>query len=239
MRWVIPCAGMATRWGDDQRAKQLLVVSDGEPLLARTLRQIHARDDSADVVVVTRPEQRWHDMIARWGGRVAVADRRENRFQADKLASSAHLWDPAGRTNVLWGDVWWSDVALDMVVAATAPWQAMLRFGPSQFTGCDHGEFFGFTFVPSEQRRLRAAVERTVSLASVGTLHDWSGGWQLLMAAADAEDDLLCGQNVLAILAQRYAQFVIEIDDFTDDFDYPADVDLWQKAYRTFHQQGS
>lgn len=237
-RWIIPCAGLASRWANGNAAKQLLAVTDDEPLLARTMRQIQAHDADADIVVVVRIEQRWDDMVAAWGGRCVDADLDVRRQQADKLASSAQHWSLTDRTFVLWGDVWWSDAAFDRVAVCESPWAAFLRFGPSRWTGCDHAEFFGFTFVPSEHARLHAAIDRTVTLAADGTLVDWSGGWQLFMAAAGADDTLLCGHDVIDDIRYRYGHHALHIDDFTEDFDYPDDVVMWRHAYES-HQHES
>ena len=186
------------------------------------MRQIRERDASADVrVVVTDAAD---DRFGVDGATLVVAERDEGRGQADKVASSAFLWDASGRTFVLFGDVRWSDAAIDAVVACRRPWTAFARFGPSSWTGCDHGELFGFAFDAVEQGRMRAAVERVVALAEGGRLVDYSGGWEVFLAAAGADDAFVCGADAVAGAGANFGRFAVTIDDETDDVDTMDDL---------------
>ena len=223
--YVIPCAGLAERW-DDATPKQLAVV-DGEPIVWRTVRQIRAHDRTGTIYIVVRPDmvgEAWRPDGVR-GVRVTTARLDARRLQADKVLSSAHLWNRTGRTVVLFGDVWFSDAAVAAIVADRRAWFACARFGPSTVTGNDHAELFGFSFVPYEADTVRRAALRCVRLADRGLLVDWSGGWQIFAAMLGLPDGDVCAVDRVGQLGTFGAEWALSIDDETDDVDTSADLE--------------
>lgn len=218
MRWLILCAGKATRWQEHKGMPKQLVKLRGEPILHRTVRLAHEHDPAADVKIVVE-----NHLDPTWqvpGSRRVKARLDPDRRQADKLLSSMHHWDPDGRTIVLYGDVYFTDDAITAIAAATDPWAAFARYGASDFTGKDHRELFGFAFDPAEQTRIEDAAYRCLDLHDAGQMGGWSGGWQIYAAAAGADDEGVAGP-----FTDRGN--VIEIDDWTDDFDRPRDWREW------------
>lgn len=217
-RALLLCAGMATRWENHDGIPKQLAVVRGEPVLHRAVRLLLERDPDMDVVVVCKDarDDRWKVD----GARRASAKLDPSRKQADKLLSSEHLWNASGRTLALFGDVYFTDAAMDAIVGSTEPWAAFGRSGGSQFTGCDHRELFGFAFDADERSRMRDAADRCLRIHHAGQMGGWSGGWQIYAAATGAPDDQVGRRFV------DRGNFV-DIDDWTDDFDRPKDWDRW------------
>lgn len=227
MRWVIVCGGEASRWGNHLGVPKHLVEISGEVLLERTIGQIHDRDPDADVVLAVK------GMDARYnldGARRSRAKLDASRQQADKVLSSEHLWSASDRTLLLFGDVWWSQSAMDLVAGNTQPWVAFARFGPSEVTGCRHAELFGFAFNPEHRSTIAGAGEHAAELGRSGKLRNWSGGWQVYKIAAGVPDEFIKGVKHPDYNTRDLGHSV-EIDDWTDDFDTPTDWDRWCWAW--------
>lgn len=218
MRWLIPCAGQAKRWAKHGNVPKQLVVLRGEPILHRLVRLANEVDPDAEVRVVVADHT--DDTFKVPGSRRVKARLDPDRVQADKLLSSAHLWADDTRTIALYGDVYFTDDAIARIAADTQPWAAFARYGASDFTGKDHRELFGFAFDPSEHDRIRDAADRCLALHRAGRMGGWSGGWQIYAAAAGADEQGIAGRFVDRGNA-------VEVDDWTDDFDYPKDWDEW------------
>lgn len=224
-RYLLLCAGNGSRWSRHGGVPKQLVKVWGEPVLHRTARLILDRDPEADIRIVVKDSR--DDTWRIPGTKRAQAHLDDQRAQADKLLSSRHLWSRTARTIVLFGDVVFTDWAMDRIVANPDPWTAFARFGASEFTGCDHRELFGFAFDPSEHDRLEEAAERCLRIHRDGRMGGWSGGWQIYAAAAGADDEGVASRF-------RDRGNIVEIDDWTDDFDHPKDWDRfcwrWAKA---------
>lgn len=224
MKVIIPCAGMATRWHGD-RPKQLVKVL-GEPILHRTVRLIREIRPDANVSVIVKDTK--DDWFKVPGARRVAAKLDPSRSQADKFLSSRHLWSKTERTVVLWGDVFFTRDAMERILGFDEDWAMFARLGPSNVTGKDHKEPFGFSFTPEAIPTLDAGIQRCVDEARAGTLTAWSGSWQVYKAAQ-------------GVLHKRWSELTVDelehvrvIDDATDDFDYPQDWDEWCYRYANF-----
>lgn len=216
MRVIIPCAGMATRWFGDT-PKHLVPIFD-EPILHRTVRLIQERTD-ADVRVVVKNLS--DDRYKIPGATRATAKLDPSRSQADKLSSSRHLWSKTGRTVILWGDCFFTEVAMDRILSHDGDWCMFARLGPSKFTGKDHKEPFGFSLAPEHHDVLDLGINTCIDQARAGTLTAWSGSWQMYRAA------LGYGDVRWPDLPTTALDNVTVIDDWTDDFDVEDDWRNW------------
>lgn len=218
-RYLLLCAGNANRWGGrhGDAPKQLVEVR-GEPILHRTVRLITEHHPDADIKIVVRDSR--DDTWKIPGSSRTAAKLDPSRHQADKILSAQHQWSRSGRTVLLYGDVYFTDAAINTIAINSDPWAAFARFGRSHLTGKDHRELFGFAFDPDEHERITAAALRCVELHRAGAMGGWSGGWQIYAAAAGADDAGVAGRFV-------DRGNVVEIDDWTDDFDFARDWHQW------------
>jgi hypothetical protein len=121
---------------------------------------------------------------------------------------------------VFYGDCYFTDEAVKTIMEYKGEdWILFARYGASQFTGCEWGECFAQSFYPKYIKRHEEALYTLADMKRNGEL-DTCGGWQhyRIMNGIDPHHHVK-GDNFY------------EIDDFTDDFDYPKDLDRWYENF--------
>jgi hypothetical protein len=216
---IIICAGEGTRWGDYLGVPKHLIEVDGERILNRLVRLInkYAVEDTK-IYVVARDHDKRYEVP---GSTYYEADLNPHNFDADKFLSSRALWNGQGRTVVFYGDCYFTDEAVKTIMEHEgADWLLFARFDKSDITGCPWGECFAQSFYPKDIDRHAVALYELVALLQKRVL-DRCGGWEhyRMMNGIDPK------------IHEKKGGF-FEINDFTDDFDYPADFDRWLENYK-------
>jgi hypothetical protein len=215
MRVVVVAAGDGTRWGGYKGTEKHLVGVGGERLLDRTTRQFAAYADVHVVGVDGRYQTDYSTLHV-------LEDVWPTGTDADKFLSSQHLWSETSPTVVAYGDVFFTDDAVEATVkqAAEPGWTLVSRLNGSQLTGTRWGECFAQVFTPDQIENHRNMLYKVAELRKSGELKR-CGGWEhyRLMAGGDPKRHADYGMRV-------------EVDDWTEDFDYPADYDEWTRRRR-------
>ena len=224
-RAIIICAGEASRWGNHLDTPKHLIEIEGERILNRTVRLLNERGIK-DVHVVVKEQD---DRYSIEGSRLAIVKPDyEKNADADKFLSSQDLWNTNGRTIVLYGDVYFSDQAMNTICNHNkSEWTLFCRPGPSKITGTPWGECFAQSFINRDIYRHRTALERIARLYKEGILKR-CGGWEHYRAMVNRPDE--------AMRAHAMTTNFVEIDDWTDDFDYPKDLIEWMRR-RKIHNE--
>lgn len=223
---IIICAGEATRWSGYLGVPKHFAPLGGEPILYRTVRLIREHIPDAKIHVVARDgDDRYR--VPGTTLYVPKLDWEHNR-DADKFLSSQDLWSRQHRTIVFYGDVYFTDAAMKAISAhQVREWTLFARFGPSHLTGTRWGECFAQSFWPEHLDRHLAALERIARLSRQGVLHR-CGGWESYRAILGTPDREMH-------LHRRGGHFY-EIDDMTDDLDFPEDYDRLAAALEKGHR---
>lgn len=205
---IIPCAGSATRWGNYLDRPKHLISIEGEVLVQRTIRQFM---DVGDIFVVSQDDRYDLPDSVLYGPHLNEAN-----LDVDKVLSSIDLWSESNRTIVLFGDVWFSDTAARVI----SSWKRReIRYfgreGPSSVTGSAWGELFGFSFWPEDHRAVRASIKLALNAHRAG-ISERSSLWEVYRASQGID---LNEHSVEGAFT--------EIDDWTEDFDFPDDYDNW------------
>ena len=129
-RVILMCAGRAERWGKYLGVHKHLIVFDGEPLLDRTLRLIR-QHTSAPIVIVAFDPQYARDGCERFEPQHGPTD----FCDTDKFLSSAELWSDTGQTVILYGDVFFTEQAMQTILSYRGPHRFFGRRERSYFTG--------------------------------------------------------------------------------------------------------
>lgn len=206
---LVLCNGSEDKWGRP-RPRHFVRV-DGERLLDRTVRQFGAYGD----VVVSGPDARYKVP----GAALYIPVAEPDHLDADILLSTRALWAAHDRTIVVLGDTWFTDQAVDSVVGLVEParWFYFGRAGGSRYSGTDYGEIFGLSFWPRDQLELLAAMQDVLARQRAGL---WRGGlWEHYRVLRGIDP-----------LEHRIAGRFLEIDDETDDVDFPATFARWRSA---------
>ena len=185
---------------------------EGEPLLHRTVRQFSSH---GEVIILGPPEYEippaetiQPDQCVEWCGVAMLAK------------ALPHVAD-RNRTNLVFGDVWFSDKAVDTIVGyESEEWRIFGRPKPSQITGTGWGEYFCISLWPEHKELLHMAMYR-----AFGHWRDGSprlSPWEVYHAMEGMPMTVGHGNPVPT------GPHWVTIDDWTDDFDFPEDVVRWK-----------
>lgn len=207
-RVLILAAGDGTRWKNYRGVPKHLVTIEGEVLLERTCRQFLQYTDD---VIVVGPDDRY--VVD--GTTLFVPSMNQGR-ELEKFASSMELWSDS-RTVLVFGDVYFTDEAVKTIMTCGDNWKFYCRTNESKITGKKHKEIFALSFLGEKKDWISQNV------MSILDMKDVVGGWTLFRL-------LLSGSTTMPSSDQFATRGRgVEIDDWTEDFDYPEDLDEWEK----------
>ena len=213
-RIIIPAAGKGTRWQNFRGTPKHLAIVEGERLIDRTYRQF--RDFSNDIVIISKDT------------RYQIEDAKvESPLEGDwldfgKIYSSSHLWSDE-RTIIVFGDVYFTDKAVQTIMSNNDPYKFFIRKGPSKYTGKGHKEIFALAFDGSMNEKIKQHIHELVTAKQRG-----AGAWRLYLHMQGFKQK-----------SSYYVDYFknggyIEINDWTDDFDYPDDMLRWENMRLKF-----
>jgi molybdopterin-guanine dinucleotide biosynthesis protein A len=209
MRAIICCAGDQRRWNNHLGVPKQLVPIDGVPLLVRTVAQLNARGIT-DIVVTG-----FDDRYLTAG--VPVRAPSESILPGTGIGFSVGFWALGDRTLVLLGDVCFSEHAMAALISASET--DMMWIGRKGSSGLKrYGEIFAVSIPAERQAAVRAAAARTFELFNRQAIQRMTG-WELYAVLNGLPPTIVApGPNW------------INVDDDTDDFDFPAEYDAWAAA---------
>lgn len=215
---IILCAGEGSRWNNYLNSPKHLINIEGERLLDRTVRLLVERGIKDIYIVVKEEDLRYSSKDAK--NYVANIDYQENA-DADKFLSSKGLWNKNGRTLVVYGDCYFTEEAMDLIVNnPSQEWTLFCRPSRSKVTGSKWPECFVQSFYPADLESHELALHRIASLYK-NKLISRCGGWEHYRAMIGLPDNLVQS----SIMKDKF----VEINDWTEDFDYPDDYEAWIK----------
>jgi hypothetical protein len=207
--------GDDARWGDYLGARRHFAPIEGEPLILRTVRQLRERDCEV-YIIAERPEYRIP-------GTQLVPP--ETTQWGQEALNGWNVWDLNGRTLQVYGDVAFTDAALDTICGdAVRRWQLYGRHGRSSVKA--YGEIFAIGFWPEHHDAWQAALTEAFRLKEQRVTRR-AGSWEGYRILGGAEGAAVDEHRL-------YPDLMTEIDDRTDDFDTPEEyaalVRLWSES---------
>jgi len=221
MRVIIVAAGEGSRWGNYKGVPKHLVEVDNETLLHRTVRLLKKYSIIDDIFIVGPNDNRYKINETN----LFVPKKTPENFDADKFLSSEELWSKKTRTVIIFGDVFFTDEAIDTIINDNSSlWMSYGRYSGSNITGSKYGEMFGHSFFPNDIEKHKRSLLHVIELVKK-RLAKKGNGWEHYRVMQDVPDDKV---NIHKI----YKNF-IEINDWTEDFDYPQDYDMWIERWKS------
>ena len=212
MRVLILCAGEGSRWNNYTGVPKYKLLIEGEVLIERTVRQFLEYTD--DIVIVSNG-----DLYI--DGASSYPAKKEKRYKdMDKFLSSHEQWSDT-RTIIVYGDTYYTDEAVKTIATNDRPLCFYLREGSSEITGKRWGEIFGLSFDGS-LNKFMLEVLTNILFKRVVKDDPPPAGWTLLRYILNVKKNK-------EIFAPKNSYAYIVIDDWTEDFDYPHDLDTWQR----------
>lgn len=224
-KYLITCAGKGERWDNYLDTHKHLIMVDGERLLDRICRMIFERNPHAEIVIVI-PEvdlsnhdtdenirKNYHvENCTQWQPETVVYPCRHG--VAPAIYTVKPIWSTEKRTTILFGDVFFTEEAMNKIIA---PIDGVMFYGrsrASQVTGTKHGELWGCSFLPENHEKLYNCIMDTHDKYMKKIVHRWLH-WDIYWNMYNIKNKL-----------PKKGTF-IEINDWTEDFDYPEDYDRW------------
>lgn len=210
-RVIITAAGDAKRWNNWRGVPKHLVDVNGEPLLARTVRQLREADPSVDIWITGPNDERYEQR----GARLYVPSWRPDFRECSMYVWAAPLWNEDGRTTFMYGDTFYSDDAVASILAGPGhlnAWHLWARFKASEITGKPWPEVWAHTFFAGEHRveeQMIHAAQLSPQRGSIYEMYKWLHGVPLVPFSWEQTD--LGGMTT--------------IDDWTEDFDFNHDYE--------------
>ncbi len=213
---IILAAGDGSRWGNYRDTTKHLVTVEREVLLHRTCKQFLKYTN--DVAVIGLDERYKVDGTSLY----IIKSPNTNWKDGAKIMSSKPLWSTNGRTVLVFGDVYFTHDAVKAIMTDDKELCFFLRKGPNETTGARWKEIFAIAF----KSHMNNQVSQTTLLQISRGQMNVQAGWSLYKAMIGP----VFGGDMFA--NNRY----VEIDDWTEDFDFPEDLEIWEahrKAAKT------
>ena len=207
---IVLAAGEGKRWGNYTGVPKHLISIDGETLIERTVRQVRRY---ADKVYVVSSDSTYQLQNAE----LFIPKQEYIPAEIHKFTSSRSLWSE--QTLLLFGDAYYTDEAISIIAQDTNDFTFLLRSEASSFTQKKYGEIYALAFNESAHPQINQALDNLLNQQEV--LH--AGGWHLLKVLVGLNNK---SRNKDYLTKGHF----IEIDDWTEDFDYPIDLDRWLEA---------
>lgn len=205
-RVMILAAGEGSRWENYRGTPKHLTTIEDEVLLERTCRQFLRYTDD---VIVVGADSRYEVS----GTTLYIPPAPKPKWQdMAKFWSSHERWG-SKRTVLAFGDVYYTDDAVKTIMENKDEWHCFLRKGPSSFTGCEWKEIFAFAFNGTQNQRFREKIMKSIAQKTAPS----GGGWQLLRELVWDTHNYLFDNP-----------YYTNIDDWTEDFDFPIDLTHWE-----------
>ena len=208
-RVVILAAGSAERWKNYRGTPKHLAVVEKEVLLHRTCRQFLRY--TSDVCVVGADQRYAVDGTSLY----VIKSPNTHWKDAAKFLSSQNLWLRDGRTVLVFGDVYFTPAAVKTIMSNDDEFKFFLRTGPNEETGARWKEIFALSFQGAMTPTIQRNLMHLVSSGAVGT----QAGWALYRH--------MTGPSPAGMFSNQH---FVEINDWTEDFDFPEDLEIWEAA---------
>jgi len=199
-RVLILAAGDGSRWGNYKGTAKHFVSVDGEKLLHKTCKQFLKY--TSDVYVVGKSEEYFYH-----GTKLYIPPHDPSWGDFAKYRSSRELWS-SGRTTLAFGDVYYSDSAVETIMTTYGKIMWFLRHNHSTITG-GRPEIFTLALDGSTHALIDSHLDALIK----GNVPP-PGGWRLYRS----------------MVRPNYRDNKIHtvIDDETTDFDFPYDLDNFE-----------
>lgn len=207
-RVVILAAGNGTRWRNYRGTPKHLTKIEGKILLERTCSQFLKYTD--DVCVIGASEDYKVDKTSLY----AIKSQNTHWKDASKFLSSQNLWLRDGRTVLVFGDVYFTSEAVKTIMKDKDSFKFFLRTGPSELSGGREKEIFALAFDQTMAIKINQTLLHLVSLGQMENQAEWVLYQRMI------------GPSASGLFSNPH---FVEINDWTEDFDSPEDLEIWEQ----------
>lgn len=232
--YIIFCAGRneepgypVQRWDEKTNPyrdipKQLLEI-DGEPILHRTVRLIKKFDEESRIYIIAKKE-----IFKTDGAELFLVPEKDiSPWLYDRVLQVQPVFSPDSGTVFLYGDVWYSDEAMYTICRYSGDFQWFGRIGPSEISGQNHGEDYGFYI---SKNKINIFLEKIHKIKNTHHVKNISKDWMHFIFMYFEMNNMKYDFNTYSADKKNCPNW-INIDDFTNDVDLPHEFNEWKKRY--------
>jgi hypothetical protein len=212
-KFIVGCAGPAQRWANHTGVPKHLVQIDGVPILHRTVSLL--KEFGATDISILAIDERY-----RVEGTRFIAPT-ETAFKNTALGHSAEHWSSTKDSVVILGDVYFSEEGMRKIVSHQGErinWFGRRGAGRSEKRW---PEIFAISIPPHCHQELLASFPHVSREFEEGRIKR-ATGWECYRFLHNLPMD----ENL-------FSEDFTDIDDETEDFDWPADYEQWIKKFRS------
>lgn len=218
-RYIIACSGGGTRWGNYLNTKKHLIKIGNEPLLDRTIRLINNFDPNSEICIFAFEDEYRRDNTKFC--KPTLLDREEH-IKYPAIYMTREYWNLEGNTIILFGDVFFTENSMKQITENNNKLNFFGRQGGSSITGKRYGELFGLSFNKEQQKNILNILQNLEQQFKDKKIRRFLT-WELYRLI-----------NNIDINKHKITNHFIEINDLTDDFDFPKDYDIWYENIQPY-----
>jgi len=212
MRVIIMAAGRGTRWNNYLGVPKQLAKIDGEPILYRTIRLLK-ENGITDIAVTVSEKNCFGDLL---GAKEIVG---KSELELDRFKNA----EKNNPDVILYGDVFYTEKAIKTILSTECDKTIFFgRSGNNLLTGKKHGELLAV-------KTDKAFFKKVNELYEIAPSMSRCIGWELYNYVVYGEAHRFSPQKKMK--EKGMLKDFIEINDWTDDFDYPIDYDNFIERY--------
>lgn len=220
---IIMCAGNQSRWNNYLNIPKHLVRVIGERLLDRTIRLIktYLNEWELNINILSRQKEGYQIPDTNLILKHYLSER---EIPSATITSFPHLNDDEYNL-VIFGDTFFTETGFQKIPnflkksfndnKSTTGIIYIGREGPNLLTGCRYGDLFGFILLPQSKGLLMRTADKVEQFYKKGIIQRFSS-WEIYRCL-----------HHLPLKIQSVTKDFLEINDWTEDFDYPKDYINW------------
>lgn len=209
MNAIILSNGNAERMGREKEFMSVVYRGGTTPLIMRTIEQFLERGIRENDIFVLSGKNRMKEMFGYSG--IKVVDPGPPEFMLVDFKKAMEHWGDS--CVISFGDVLWSERAMDEMLKQTR----YRVIGSSTKHG---GEGYGWTAFGRDKEWVTKHCDFAIRYVRESGMRAGGGGWQMLRHMLDI--------NVETHLLDNYIFHDLGSEDYTMDFDYPRDYELYK-----------
>ena len=217
--YIIACSGGGTRWGNYLNTKKHLIKIGNETLLDRTIRLINKFDSNSKICIFAFEDEYRRDNTKFC--KPTLLDRDEH-IKYPAIYMSREYWNAKGNTTLVCGDVFFTENCMKQITENNNKLNFFGREGGSSITGKTYGELFGLSFNKEQQTNI-LNILKDLDQQFINKKIKRFLTWEFYRLI-----------NNIDVNNHQIKNHFIEINDFTDDFDFPNDYDIWYEKIKPY-----
>lgn len=242
MNIIIACAGSGTRWNNYTGIDKQLVDINGIPLVVRTINQIKTYLNYNKIYLLVNETNKTNFNISGIIDNCEIIILENNSINnVPALYSIQNMLDSNNDILLLLGDVFFTNEAFIKIKENINNTNLTFfgRLNLENKLNCKCNELFAFYFSKFTHNLIKQITNNVKKLYDTNKI-DRFLQWEILTYYYAFKDTIIIGTNeeiktFNSTFQNRKKTFIesfIDINDLTDDFDYPIDYDNFKKKYK-------